>query len=362
MSAEPGPRLLVRTDWGSRIGTGHVMRCLALAQAWIARGGDVSFLTATPSEEMRLRILGEGASCARISGRPGSPDDARETVMVSRQNRTDWIVVDGYHFREEYQHALKTGHGKSLLIDDYGHAGHYSTDLVLNQNLYASTGLYASRDPDTELLLGPRYVLLRKEFLPWKEWTRTIPRIAKNILVSLGGGDQGDATALVLRALQEIPRHDLEIRAIIGPSGTHGEMIRGLAKENGHPVEVLSDVTDMPGLMAWADLAISGGGSSCYEIAFMGLPGCIVITAENQVPLATSLADLGISVNAGWYHSCTSSSLAGQILNLMEHQRYRREMSTRQRRLLDGMGASRVAGLMMGGGEEKSLPQTGDEG
>jgi len=350
MSAGSSPRLLIRTDWGSRIGIGHVMRCLALSQAWIAGGGEVSFLTATPSEEMRVRILREGASCERISGKPGSLADAREIVTFARRHRIDWIVVDGYHFREEYQQILRTGRGKSLLIDDYGHAGHYSTDLVLNQNLYASTELYASRDPDTELLLGPRYVLLRREFLPWKEWTRKIPRVAKNILVSLGGGDQGDATALVLRALQEIPRHDLEIRAIIGPSGTHWEMIRGLAKDTGHPVEVLSDVTEMPDLMAWADLAISGGGSSCYEIAFMGLPGCIVITAENQVPLATSLADMGISVNTGWYHSHTSSSLAGHILNLMENQRYRREMSTHQRRLLDGMGASRVAGLMRGGG------------
>ena len=156
--------LLFRTDASVGSGTGHVMRCLALAQALQDAGGHAIFAVAdaTPALEERLRM--EKVEHLRPKVIPGSPDDAKETVELAQKKNASWVVVDGYHFGAEYQSLLKAAGLKLLFVDDNGHGESYSADLVLNQNTHARPGLYRKRDPQTRLLLGPRYAMLRREF------------------------------------------------------------------------------------------------------------------------------------------------------------------------------------------------------
>src|SRR6516225_1000484 len=161
-------KLLFRTDANVSMGTGHVMRCLALAQAWQDAGGEVAFAMAeaTPSIEARLRIA--RAQIVRLQVAAGSEDDAACTLDAARRHGAGWVVVDGYQFNSDYASSLQSGRLKVLQIDDNGEAGPPSADLVLNQHLHASEALYQSRAPQTRLLLGTRYVLLRREFAFWR--------------------------------------------------------------------------------------------------------------------------------------------------------------------------------------------------
>src|SRR5580700_1740365 len=145
--------LVLRTDASVAIGTGHVMRCLALAQAWEDAGGRAIFAMAqaTPAVEGRLR--NEGFEVARVSAQVGSATDAEETADLAQQRGASWVVVDGYEFGAEYQASLKNRGMKVLFIDDNGHAAHYLADLVLNQNAHALEELYRSRELSTKLLL-----------------------------------------------------------------------------------------------------------------------------------------------------------------------------------------------------------------
>src|SRR5580700_5750193 len=155
MQSESGVAdLVLRTEASVAIGTGHVMRCLALAQAWEDAGGRAIFAMAqtTPAVEGRLR--NEGFEVARVSAQVGSAADAEETAELAHQRGASWVVVDSYEFGAEYQASLKSRGMKVLFIDDNGHAAHYLADLVLNQNAHAIEELYRNRELSTKLLLG----------------------------------------------------------------------------------------------------------------------------------------------------------------------------------------------------------------
>src|SRR5215216_4793334 len=163
------PPLLIRADASAQIGTGHIMRCLALAQAWQAQGGAVTFATMkTLPDALQTRLQNEHIVLHLLDTKPGSADDAAQTAALAASLGAA-VVVDGYHFGGDYQYTLKSAGLKLLFIDDNVHADHYYADFVLNQNIYANEAMYANREPRTILLLGPRYVLLRLEFWRWRD-------------------------------------------------------------------------------------------------------------------------------------------------------------------------------------------------
>src|ERR1700730_16540434 len=197
--------LLIRADAGERIGAGHLMRCLALAQAWLDTGGRAEFLSASMPPLLEARLVSEQISLTLLSANAGSDCDAQATVARARQIGARWIVVDGYQFGAKYQQRLKEADCRLLFIDDYGHCDYYCADLILNQNFYAHEDLYARRENYTRLLLGTRHALLRREFWSWKDFRRKIPRVARKLLVTLGGADPCNVAAKVLHALRDLP-------------------------------------------------------------------------------------------------------------------------------------------------------------
>ena len=190
--------LLFRTDASVQIGTGHVMRRLALAQAWQDAGGRAMFAMAETTPAVWARLEAESCDVLSVSCDAGTAEDSLKTIALAREKSADWIVVDGYQFRADYQRALKAAGCKILFVDDYGHAAHYSADLVLNQNAGAEAQLYVHRESHTRLLLGPRYCLLRREFSSWRNWKREIPQACRQLLVMMGGSDADNLTARVI--------------------------------------------------------------------------------------------------------------------------------------------------------------------
>lgn len=180
--------LIIRADTSTTIGMGHVVRCFALAQYWLeCNGGKVLFATAGLPRLIRERFHNERIEVIDINSIPGGIDDAALTAENVIKESVEWVVVDGYHFNEHYYHIIRQAGAKLLCIDDYGHLDNYTANLVLNQNITADAKLYKNRDPSTNLLLGVRYAMLRREFREWSEWSRKIPKLAGNVLVTLGG-------------------------------------------------------------------------------------------------------------------------------------------------------------------------------
>jgi UDP-2,4-diacetamido-2,4,6-trideoxy-beta-L-altropyranose hydrolase len=333
--------LLVRCDSSVAIGTGHAMRCLALAQAWQEAGGRAVFAMAEATPAIDARLQRENVEVTRLKAEPGSADDVQETIALARGKRASWVVVDGYGFGADYQSGLKHAGLKVLFIDDNGHAEHYSSNLVLNQNAYASDEPYRSREQSTKLLLGPRFALLRREFSAWREWKREIPVVARNVLVTMGGSDPDNFTNRVIDGLCGIAGEGLQIRVLAGGSNPRAASLEGLTGGE-NSIQVVTDATDMPEQMSWADLAVAGAGSTCLEMCFMGLPALLIDLAENQTPIAIELARRGTARHLGGSKSVTPDMVAAETRRVLASEAERHTMSQRGRQLVDGAGAERV--------------------
>lgn len=338
--------LVIRADASAEKGVGHVMRCLALAQSWQDFGGKVTFIMGGDSDSVESRVSKENIPVLNIEGAPGSRDDASELVDLARGAGASWLVLDGYHFCSDYQRAIKKAGMRLLCLDDYGHCEHYFADFVLNQNFGADEKTYEKRESYTRLLLGTKYTLLRREFMKYRDWERRAHARLQRILVTMGGGDKDNATAKVLDALETIRDVQCEIVVAAGGANPHLDKLLAQAEKMASSVEIYSDVEDMSDLLAWADLALAAGGSTCWEILYMQLPAVLIVLAENQRGTASSLGKAGFAVNLGWHADIDANDIASAVLSLMADINRRRRISKMGRELVDSLGAARVVELM----------------
>ncbi len=242
--------LLIRADASTAIGTGHVMRCLALAQTWQDLGGKAAFAMAQSTPAIQKRLTVESCDVWPVSCCAGSIDDVRQTTALAEKQKCEWVVIDGYQFKAEYQRGLKSAGFKILFLDDWGHSEHYLADAVLNQNASAASMLYSGRERYTRLLLGPRYALLRREFNAWRGWKRAIGPTCNRALVMMGGGDAGNVTGTVLEALSLLAMPELETTVVVGGSNPHVGELQDQVAQSGLPITLLKDITNVGEAMA----------------------------------------------------------------------------------------------------------------
>lgn len=338
--------LLIRADAGVDIGTGHLMRCLALAQAWQDMIGEAIFITSCDSEPLLQRLRDEGNRVVELEKTYPDNDGWEVFSKVLQANPDTWVVLDGYHFDSAYQRRLK-GMGHSLLvIDDMAHMDHYYADVVLNQNIQAEELDY-STEPTTQLLLGTDYVMLRSEFWHWISWKREIPEVALKILITLGGADPDNQTLKVIRALQYVG--GLEGIVVVGASNPHYDALDSAVRHSLSDIRLVHNTSNMPELMTWADVAVTAGGSTCWETAFLGLPNVLLVLADNQKGIAEKLDRVGVAYSLGWYGDVTSKRIAKTLSKLIIDQKQRQEMRTNGQNLIDGKGVKRVVSILAEG-------------
>lgn len=340
--------LLIRADANVAMGTGHVMRCLALAQAWQDSGGRSVFVMADNTPSLERRLQDEGMEVERLAAGAGTVEDAAETGNIAREKNADWILVDGYQFGSGYQAAIKKYGLKVLFMDDNVHAAPYSADLVLNQNVHARRDLYAQRDPSTQLLLGPRYAMLRREFGAWRNWRREIPTVGRKILVTMGGSDPDNLTARVIEATQRLSSPNLETTVLVGGSNPHLRTLEDLVRQQKLPMRLLIDASDISEWMTWADVAVAGAGTTFWEMCFLGLPSLLLVLASNQEGVAGTAGKMGIAYNLGNARELSGSTIEEKLAALLESEKERTKQSGNGRKLVDGRGAGRVVAFLSG--------------
>jgi len=351
-AAPPSPLLVVRADADSRIGCGHVMRALALAQEWRRQGGKVVFLGRIEQDSFRQRLAAEGCEVTPLPASHPDPRDVQtlRAWLQKKRGQDLWLALDGYRFDDTYQQALRADGWPLLIIDDYAHLPLYHADILVNPNAYASVLPY-STDADTLRLLGARYALLRQEFSAPPPASAVTgegpsPESHHRILVTMGGADPDNAGARIVEALLATKRHDLEVKILIGPLNPHRPALARQLADAPFRTELLAPVMEMVPLLRWTDLAITAAGSTCWEMASQGVPMVVTVLAENQERVAAAVAEYGLGVNLGWHHAFLDKQAAAAICDLLASPAQRRQMSERGKRLLDGQGAARVVRAM----------------
>lgn len=341
-------RVVVRADAGPAIGSGHVMRCVALIEALRARGADVELIGAgiPPAAAERLAAIG-----ATSSGRVEA-DDLEMTASAARRGQFDdrWVVVDGYTFDRRYMQGLRDRHLRVAWIDDLNALDRFDCDLVLNPALGAERCAYAA-SPGTRVLLGASYSLLRQEF----PVTATRQRAkASQIVVALGGADPGRLTPDVVRALRRADVDGCRAIVVVGPSNPHLDAVKAAASGATH-ITVVQSPPDLAGLLAESRLAITAAGTMTWELCALATPMMLLIVADNQLRGASAMQEARAADVIDARHGVDVDAVAGRITALWNDSNRLDTMAHVGTRIIDGRGAERAARWIVDGAQPASI-------
>lgn len=342
-------RLIIRADASAAIGHGHVMRSLALAQAWQDRGGECTFVMAHAVPELEKRLRSEECEVLRHGVLPGSREDAIGITQLAAVKGAAWVVVDGCHFRHEYYRVLNDAGIRVLQIDDYGKVGACAATAILDQNAGASEYFYRNRERSTDLLLGTRFVLLRREFTAWHRRKRATSTMARKILITMGGSDPENLTLRSIKAVSLLRNEELEVVIVVGAGNSYLDSLQAAVAARGNQYRVLTNVSSMPELMAWADIAIIAGGGTLWELLYMGCPVMTFARNSQQEEVLSYLQTRDMVHFKGLAEKCDPAGLASALSDLLSSPEHRREMAVRGRASVDGLGVERVCEVLING-------------
>ncbi len=310
-------KIAFRADASLKIGNGHVVRCLTLADAMREHGAVCNFIcrphlghlfyliNQRGYEVLALPALQEdtkpNSSCLADSNWLGTSwdVDAWDTQEVLRSKignaLIDWLIVDHYALDARWEDALRPRVRRIMAIDDLADRRHVC-DLLLDQNLGRMARDYDGLiEVETRTLIGPQYALLRPEFAAIRPQSlarrQSNPQV-RRLLITMGGVDKNNATCQVLDVLKdcELPT-DLRIIVVMGPYAPWLAQVQELSLQMPWPTEVLINVSNMPQIMAESDLAIGAAGATAWELCCLGLPSLLLVMAKNQLESAAALKE-----------------------------------------------------------------------
>ena len=346
MSQATPSATLFRTDAIAATGTGHAMRCLALAQALAVHGTGSRFLMTGVPPLLAVRISSEGFPIEPHDHVLGSDADAEAAAAVARRIGARWIVLDGYAFSDRYIEILQGSGIATLVIDDLGKLSRYACAIVVNQNLHADRTLYPGVAASTRLLLGTSYMMLRHEFWRYRDARRAARAGSPRILVSMGGSDPQDHASRAIDALDRLAGSGLEATVVVGAANPRLDRLRRHAFESRMKIAVLHNVEDMSALMRDADLAVAAAGTTVWELAYMGVPMLLGSTVEAERVLARRLADHQGCLYVGDFRDCAPEELADAIESLAKDAALRDRLAAAAGSLVDGKGGERIVSAM----------------
>lgn len=360
-------KIVFRTDASIEIGTGHVMRCLTLADALKAKGAECHFVCRRHPGNL-INYIGSRAhhvhslqyiDIEEVGGRrdsaTGNPIhghwlgctqamDAAECSEISRDLQPDWLIVDHYALDISWETALKPYSSNLMVIDDLADRPHMC-DLLLDQTFGRNPQDYTSLvSPYCKTLCGSRYALIRPEFSENRSYSlsRRKTQEFKRLLITMGGVDKDNATGEVLKALNFCDLPDvLRVSVVMGAGAPRLHEIHQLAAQMKWSTEVLVNINDVALLMADSDLAIGAAGTTSWERCCLGLPSVIVVLADNQQLVATGLEQAG-AVQVIKNMDAIKESLPHLLPSLVSSPSLRETMSNASARITDGSGVKAI--------------------
>lgn len=337
--------IIFRTDAGPQLGFGHLTRCRALAMALRQRGQccvmvgpDTSYAKTVDPDIFEDWVA--------VSDWLSSQEDAARVISLAQQHRAGWVVLDDYRIEETYQLSLRAAGLRWLQFDGSASKPLWA-DVVVNANPATSYADYAAVlwNPNTRLLLGPKYAILRPEFV--RTESRDPARPVKQILVTFGGGDDRGANEFVLSTLLPVSAPNQHFLVLSGATNTNNPSLKQWIETYGQGrVSLHVEPELVAPLFASSDLAVMAGGTSTYEAACCGLPMILITTADNQIPQSKAWAELGTAVHLGRIGQVDGSELVDGYQTITNDHSCRTTMADMGRKVVTGNGAACVAEII----------------
>lgn len=329
-------RVVFRVDGNDKIGIGHVMRCLSLADALKDEHMDVLFVLSdhTVSDYIRKRGYDSFILNSAWNNYLSGIDQLLSLLDCWGCN---WIITDSYYAQEEYFVKIKGKCKSAIITEEIPGDNTAPVDLLINYNLYMN-GVQHNLT-SVFCCLGSKYALLRKSF------SKTCSGNGDYILVLSGGSDPMNVVYKIVKCLIEDKRVTRDILVVSGSLNPNLYKLQELSNN----VSIMIDVTDMAVVMGNARVAISAGGSTLYELAACGVPTITYSFVDNQIKNVKAFSANEIMPYAGDFRKDEQSVLRNIIQKYIEYENgeeIREKTIVQLRHLCDGLGASRVASVI----------------
>lgn len=365
-----------RVDASTRIGSGHVHRCIALAEALLKHGFESIFVHRAHDGDLRSLIESRGFSVRMLPPPPSSQVDQRdaeystwlgvpESVDVKQsadaiqEAGAQLLVVDHYGLGHDWESALRPYVDRVVVIEDLPDREHDCDVLIDQSGAWTSTNKnHGERMHSSAALVGPHYALIDASYGQARPLTVLRSEIGR-ILVFFGASDSLGLTEHALRVLSEPPFEHATVDVVVGANHSGADAIKRLVeartRTNLHQTQ-----QSLAPLMLRADLMVGAAGMTSWERCAVGLPSITAVIAENQLPGAAVLEATGaarcidVRGDDGRARTDVEELLRAELLEVIANAPQLVQMSESALRLLDGRGAARAAEILVPGSVESS--------
>jgi UDP-2,4-diacetamido-2,4,6-trideoxy-beta-L-altropyranose hydrolase len=352
-------RIAFRTDASAQIGTGHVMRCLTLADGLREEGAECQFVCREREGHLMDHVRSRGYTVHALP-KPEKDvflesdlahadwlgvdwqTDAAQTRQALGSKALDWLIVDHYALDHRWESALRSSCKRIMAVDDVADRQH-DCDLLLDQNYGSSAGRYRGLVPaDCTQCHGPEYALLKPVYAERRAQLPARDGEVRRVLIYFGGGaDAANLTSLAVRAFQAPELVHIELDIVVGAAYAHRSSLEELVALRGNST-IHRQLPDLARLMASADLAIGAGGATTWERCCLGLPSLVVSIANNQVPTCRALVAQGLIDYLGHFEVITVNLISERLRSLATKPEFLCDLSKRTMALVDGKGVTKV--------------------
>lgn len=344
-------KILILADGGLSIGMGHIMRCISLGNMFLNKGYEVFFISRYEQGKKVIRENNFGLieiSCrdnkldiyTECSSNTKELDSERERLInILKKEAADVLIVDHYNVNEKFFLYLKPYVKILAYIDDIN-AFSYPVDVVVNGNITGEYMNYEAYYPNQKFLLGPKYNLIRDEFVNIER--RIISKTIKKIMITTGGSDSFRVTEKLIDYIRYEKNFDnIELHIIIGSSFQNKKELYEKKKQYTNIV-LYENVKKISSVMLSCDIAISSCGSTLYELCACGIPTLGFVLADNQSFIAKKMNELGYIKSLGWHNELTKEKIIREIKEMIYNFQLRNKVVEKQQTLIDGKGTERV--------------------
>ncbi len=342
--------LFVRVDTSPEIGTGHILRCVGLADELRNTFDKIIFLSRKTTRSIIEIILKNGFEVSTIDTpikkslkNNSKLNNELETIgnlLIPYKENLNFLLIDHYDISSNYESSLRKIFKKIFVIDDLANRQH-DCDLLIDQNYYKDlTNRYLKLvSKNTITLLGPKYVILRSEFRNSKKINYKKNTFPKRILISFGGSDPTNECEKVLNAIFSLKNKQFVITAV---TGIHNKNFKQLKKQFGgnDNTKILNHTNNFNELLLNSDLCFGAGGTTTWERLYLGLPSIVTIISSDQKESIEFLSDMGHVINLGLAKDVTTETYAKTIKKIDPKILY--NLSLKNKKLIDGKGCARI--------------------
>jgi UDP-2,4-diacetamido-2,4,6-trideoxy-beta-L-altropyranose hydrolase len=363
--------IVIRADASQEIGSGHIMRCLSLAEALRDLGATVEFIVRNHLGNLNKQIKVKGFKVRLLP----SPDatkvqknlnkykqllgveqsiDASETIQILIDRKPDWLIIDHYALNYKWEEGLRPYAKKIMVIDDLANRRH-DCDILLDQNYIQDQTRYNQLLAiGTVKLLGPKYALLKKHFLESRKKYVKDFNTVKRVFVFFGGADSDNFTSIAIKVLSLPKLKHLLVDIVIGSANQYRSELKILIEK--HPnISLHIQIDNIAELMVKADIALGAGGITTWERMILGIPSIVITTAKNQVDSTRNLDQKKYIKWLGDSDQVDGHIMYNSLLEFIYNTRQRIEQSRRCQSLVDGRGVWTVSKLLMTGPNPEAL-------